>query len=555
MAKNLILAGFMGVGKTSVGQIVAHKLGYAFVDTDSEIERREGMSIPDVFAQKGEPYFRACERSVAEEIAQRSDTVVSTGGGLIVNDACRNTLLSTGIGVCLTATPDVILHRVGPDAAARRPMLQGGNPRERVVALLKERAPAYAQLHYQVDTNAQGQAEVAIRVVRLYLAETHRIEVQHPNGHYDIVMGNGMLQSLGALLCGRSWGPQVAVVTDHNVAPKYADRVHRVLCEAGFDTFIHVMPTGEGAKHLGSVEAMYRAFAEHNMERSSVVLALGGGVVGDTAGFAAATYLRGVPFVQVPTTLLAMADSSIGGKTGVDTDFGKNLVGAFKQPELVVIDLDCLNTLPPVEVSCGLAEIIKAGLIKGGDVWERMLAGLGGSEGSEGYKSSQPYKPSNITNFRNLPSLQTILIDAIYLKREVVEEDPYEKGRRALLNLGHTFGHGIEAWSEFAIKHGQAVSLGMVCALRTSHTLGLCDANLIEDTMALLHTTGLPTDLTAFPELAHRYDVDAIWNIMQSDKKKKDGKIRFVLIRKPGDCFVSNDVDEVLAKKSLRSLE
>lgn len=540
MAKNLILAGFMAVGKTSVGQIVAQRLGYAFVDTDVEIERREGMSIPDIFATKGEPHFRACERTIAEELAQRENTVISTGGGMIVNETCRNTLLSSGIGICLTATPEVILMRVGPDAAARRPMLRGGDPRERIATLLKERAPAYAQLHYQVDTSGGSLNESATRVVQIYRAEQQRIHVAHPSGRYDIVLGEGVMQSLGAMLRGRGWGPQVAIVTDSTVAPLYAERVQMVLRGAGFDAFIHAMPAGEDAKNLHSVEAMYRAFAEHGMERSSVVLALGGGVVGDTAGFAAATYLRGVPFVQVPTTLLSMADSSIGGKTGVDTDFGKNLIGAFKQPELVVIDLNCLHTLPPVEISCGLAEIIKAGLIKGGDVWERMR------------RLAMETPPNNLQSLTS--NLTNALLDAIELKREVVEEDPFEKGRRALLNLGHTFGHGIEAWSEFAIKHGQAVSLGMVCALRASQSLGLCSGDLLEETFALLEKAGLPISMSAFPELATRFDVDAIWTIMQSDKKKKGGKVRFVLIKSPGECFVSDAVDEGLAKRSLGNL-
>ena len=555
MAKNLILAGFMGVGKTSVGQIVASRLGYAFIDTDVEIEKREGMTIPEIFAQKGEPYFRACEQALAEELAQRQSIVISTGGGLIINEACRNTLLSTGIGICLTATPEVILMRVGPDAAARRPMLRGDDPRARITTLLKERAPVYAQLHYQIDTSAISQSEAATRSIQVYAAEQQRITVKHPNGQYDIVLGYSTLQGMGHVLHGRGWGPQVAVVTDTTVAALYAEQVKEVLCAAGFSAFVHAMPAGEGAKHLGSVETMYRVFAEHGMERSSVVLALGGGVVGDVAGFAAATYLRGVPFVQVPTTLLAMADSSIGGKTGVDTDFGKNLVGAFKQPELVVIDLDCLNTLPVIEISCGMAEIIKAGLIKGGDVWERMMRGWEGWEGSESSEPHKPYKPSNLTNLTNLSNLQTLLTDAIELKREVVEEDPYEKGRRALLNLGHTFGHGIETWSKFAIKHGQAVSLGMVCALRTSQTLGLCSGELVEQTLGVLERAGLPISMSAFPELASHYDVDTIWNIMQSDKKKKGGKVRFVLIKAPGECFVSDNVDETLAKRGLQDLE
>ena len=541
--RNLILAGFMGVGKSTVGRLCAQQLGYVFVDTDIEIERREGMSIPQLFVHKGEAYFRAREVELTQEIAGREKLVVATGGGMIVNDVNREVLLGAGVCVALAASAEEILRRLGPEAAARRPMLQGGKPEVRVAQLLKERAPKYAELHYHVETSGLSSHQVAGRVIELFGCELERVIVKvrdtsedathRPS--YDIVLGHGLLDRIGAMLLGRGYS-SVAVVADENTGRLFGERVVKALGQVGLRGFVHTMPAGEHAKHLQTVEDIYKALAEHGLDRGSAVLALGGGVVGDVAGFAAATYLRGLPFVQVPTSLLAMADSSIGGKVGVDTSFGKNLVGAFKQPELVVIDLDCLNSLPDVELRCGLAEIIKAGLIKGGDTWLQMT--------------------NDQRQMTDLHSSFVIrhLVAAIHLKREVVEEDPYEKGRRALLNLGHTFGHGLEAWSQFEIKHGEAVALGMVCAVRASQHLGFCDGALVEDALTVLQQVGLPINLTRFPNLP-ALDVDAVWRIMQSDKKKANGQMRFILIRKPGECFISNDVTEQLAKAMLKTLD
>jgi 3-dehydroquinate synthetase len=224
-----------------------------------------------------------------------------------------------------------------------------------------------------------------------------------------------------------------------------------------------------------------------------------------------------------------MADSSIGGKVGVDTSFGKNLVGAFKQPELVVIDTACLRTLSVDELRCGYAEIVKAALIDGGAAYERVCAyTLGPDAGQD-------------------PELTQLLLDAIDLKRRVVEEDPFEKGRRALLNLGHTFGHGVEAWSHFAIKHGQGVALGMLCAVRLSQSLGLCDEELAESVEHLLAASGLPVQLPGV-------DAQPIWQLMQSDKKKHAGKLRFVLLRAQGDCIITDAVTEEQARWALSTL-
>ena len=486
------------------------------------------MSIADIFASEGEAGFRRRETALVADLISRQRIVVATGGGMVVNAATRAMLKELGPCVRLTATPAEYARRLGPHAAERRPMLQGADLTQRISALLAERAPAYADLHYTLDTTLESPEILTQRLARIVLAEHERLPVRAPGGaSYDIVLGRGLLDQLGLMLAGRGWARRAAIITDTNVGPLYAASAQRGLVQAGMDSFVATMPAGEAAKHLRTVEDLYRALAEGGVDRNTPVIALGGGVVGDTAGFVAATYLRGLPFVQVPTSLLAMADSSIGGKTGVDTSFGKNLVGAFKQPELVVADLATLNSMPPVERQCGLAEIIKAGLIDGGDAWARARA-IG--------ETSPVTAP---------------LLDAMRLKRRIVEEDPFEQNKRAWLNLGHTFGHGLESWSDFRIKHGQAVALGLVCAARASIALGLCDPGLETEVLQALATAGLPTALADLGLRLTPEDVDAVWTRMGSDKKRKGGALRYVLLRAPGDPVVTDALSEAGARAIL----
>lgn len=539
MSRTIALAGFMGTGKTTIGAALAARLGLTFVDADVELERREGRSIPEIFAVEGEPYFRARERELLQELSQRDDIVLATGGGMVVNPENRRLLLERCICVGLHASADVILERVGGEAAAQtRPMLRGGDVRARIIELLAARAPAYADLHYRVDTADRAPDEIAEQIAAIARAEARRIPVAIPPAYrYDIVMGDGVLDHLGALISQRGWSGPAAIVTDDVVGPLFAETAQASLHRAGIAASVVTMTHGEQNKTLASVEQMYRTFSERGMDRQSAVVALGGGVLGDTAGFAAATYLRGVPFVQAPTTLLAMADSSIGGKVGVDTPFGKNLVGAFKQPDLVAMDTRFLRTLPAVEIQCGLAEIIKAALIQGGDDYEAVRE-LRDAHGSVAVDDR----------------LLRVLVNAIHLKRSVVQEDPEERGRRSLLNLGHTFGHGIEAYSGLRLKHGYAVALGMVCALRLSKTMCLCENALEGEVVDILRGAGLPTCVRDVQDLLPGWDVDEIWRLMQSDKKKKAGRLRFILLSRPGDVFVRSDVADADARAALASL-
>jgi shikimate kinase / 3-dehydroquinate synthase len=349
--------------------------------------------------------------------------------------------------------------------------------------------------------------------------QTVKLTVQHPTGHYPVYVGHGLLPSLSAQLhqlAGIS-GPLV-VITDSNVGPLYAGRIEAQV--------VLTMPAGEQHKTLATVARFYDQLLAAGIDRSATIVALGGGVVGDVAGFVAATYLRGLNFVQCPTSLLAMVDASVGGKTGVDLPQGKNLVGAFKQPQAVLADLDTLATLPPAELSAGMAEVIKHGLIANPDLFGQleMSGGRGTIEDA------------------------AVIATAIQVKRDVVEADPFEQGRRALLNLGHTFGHAIEQVSGYVVGHGQAVGMGLVAAANLSARLGYAAPELQNRLEQLLQRWQLSTRIPA------DYEPTALLAAMRSDKKRLAGKLRFILLRNVGDVFIEGNVAETAVLTTLNEL-
>jgi 3-dehydroquinate synthase len=349
--------------------------------------------------------------------------------------------------------------------------------------------------------------------------------VRAPGADYSIILGRGLLERLGALSTRAGLGRRVVVATDENVAALYGERVLAALGGAGFEPAVAVMPAGEPAKHWGSVSLFVDAFVRAALGRDGWVAALGGGVVGDTAGFAASIYMRGVPCVQVPTTLLAMADSSVGGKVGVDHPSGKNLLGAFKQPHMVVADLDTLDTLPPVQVGCGMAEVIKAGIIGDPDLFDLV----------------ERATPQDFDFEAALPR-------AITVKRDIVEADPYEAGSRMLLNMGHTFGHALETCTGYARLHGIAVGQGLVLASRLARRLSMCDSGVEERTRAVLDRWQLPGRWGA-PDLTGDDDAHRVYAAMLGDKKRRDGHLRLVLPEAVGSVRVVEDVarEDILA--------
>jgi shikimate kinase/3-dehydroquinate synthase len=339
------------------------------------------------------------------------------------------------------------------------------------------------------------------------------LPVNAPGGAYSIHIEAGVLKSLGSLMTNS----RSVIVTNPTLQALYGDALGSALPDAT----IALMLDGERYKTLNSVESLYSDFVAAGLDRSGAVIAFGGGVVGDTAGFAAASYMRGVDFIQVPTSLLAMVDSSVGGKVGVDLPQGKNLVGAFKQPSLVLIDPELLQTLPAREWRCGMAEVIKHGLLADADLLNPAL-----------------YAPERAVE---------LVERAVKVKIAVVERDPYEKGERAHLNLGHTFGHAIEQVTHYRWLHGEAVAVGLVAAARLSQSLGYADVALVEQVEALLAEVGLPTR-------APGLDAESLYAAMGTDKKWISGQARFILLRGVGQPFIAKDVPKSAVIDVLKSL-
>ena len=347
---------------------------------------------------------------------------------------------------------------------------------------------------------------------------------------YVVRVGRGLIDRVGQTLRPLTKSTRVAIVTDSNVGLLYSPRLCQSLGRAGFDIdcVVSVM-AGEANKTLDAVATIYDALLEGRLERTTPVIALGGGVVGDMTGFAAATVLRGVPFVQVPTTLLSMVDASVGGKTGVDHPAGKNLIGAFHQPLAVLIDPDVLGTLPPRELRSGLAECVKHDIIRDAGGFADMERDLDSVLALEPAKMAQ------------------LIAHNVRIKANVVMNDPFENGERAHLNLGHTFGHAIETISNYEYAHGEAISLGIVAACRTANEVGLLTKVATDRIKKLLQRVGLPTGKMTL-------DVDAIYDAMFSDKKVKAGKLRLVLPDRIGHVVIRDDVPPTVVRDAIRSL-
>ena len=353
------------------------------------------------------------------------------------------------------------------------------------------------------------------------------ITVTHPTGSYPIYIGEGELANTGRYLAELGYKGRCAVVTNEMIARHHAQPMLDSLRAAGFEPIRIDMPDGEQFKTLETVAGLYSQLVEAKLDRRSPIIALGGGVLGDTAGFAAASFLRGLPLVQIPTTLLAMVDSSVGGKTGVDLPQGKNLVGAFKQPEMVIIDPQILATLPPAEFRAGMAEIIKSGIIDAPELFTAL------EKGSKEYEVGSRGKVKVLTPYFVLPT--PLLSESIQVKVRVVQKDPFEHGLRATLNLGHTFGHAFERLANYQMRHGEAVAVGTACAARLAARLGYCSEETTQRITGVLKQWGLPTQPPAHP-------AEEIWAAMFTDKKRQGNTLRFILPRAIGNVDIFSDV-------------
>lgn len=488
-----VLSGPMGSGKTTLGRRVAARLGQPFFDLDEVIEREAGIAVTEIFRRDGEAAFRAREQHTLRALLHaNAGAVIATGGGTLVGRTLRRETIDRAIVITLTAPIDVLLQRLGGGELAKRPLL-AGDPRGKLTSLLATRAEAYAEAHAHVST-ASGDLDAIAHEIE---AVVRRAPVCVPLGDrtYRVEVGAGARALLDASL-------KPILVTDDVVWPLVRDRMPKLAYRAEV-----ILPSGEAHKTIESVARIWDTALDVGIDRRAVLLAVGGGVIGDLTGFAAATLMRGIRFVQVPTTLLAMVDASVGGKTAIDRPQGKNLVGAFHQPSLVLADTDLLDTLPDRELRSGMAEVVKSAIIGDPELFEML--------------ESAP-------SLREMDRVEMVRRCIALKSRVVASDERDETGARAALNFGHTIGHALEAHGGYSrLTHGEAVSLGMIAAMRIGVARGITDPSLLERGRAVLSKLGLPVDLDREPWK------EALPRIL-SDKKREGAKVAFVLLDELG---------------------
>ncbi|GAA0401823.1 hypothetical protein GCM10009094_02360 [Massilia aurea] len=534
---NIFLVGLMGAGKTTIGRLLARKLNRRFVDADHEIEARTGATIPWIFEIEGEACFRRREADVIRDLSAQQGLVLATGGGAVLDPKSRALLAERGTVIYLRASIGSILQRTAHDK--NRPLLQTADPRGKLEQLWTERDPLYREIADLVIDTGRPNVQSMVQTILDQLAaqenaraRKHARTAMNEQAHitlnvelgersYPIEIGAGLLDD-AALLARHIGGHKVAIVTNTTVAPLYLDKVAGHLRAAGRDVLEIVLPDGEEHKNWQSLNLVYDALLQHKCDRKTTLVALGGGVIGDLTGFAASSYMRGVPFVQIPTTLLAQVDSSVGGKTGINHPLGKNMIGAFYQPRAVIADTATLATLPARELSAGLAEVIKHGAILDADFFDWIEANI------------EPLIA------RDRHAIGYAIARSCEIKSDVVRKDEREGGLRAVLNFGHTFGHAIENGLGYgAWLHGEAVGCGMVMAADMSARLGLIEPAAVERVRALVRAAGLPA---VAPDLG-----EARWiELMEVDKKNEGGEIRFILLKPLGSPSITTAPLDVL---------
>ncbi len=546
-ARTVVLVGMPGAGKSSVGRRLAKRLALPFVDADEEIERAACMSIPEIFARRGEAEFREGEKRVVSRLLQSGPMVLATGGGAFMSPETRAAVAEYGISVWLRADLHTLLRRV--KKRTDRPLLAQGDPAAKLAALQRQRGQTYALADVVVDSRDvahdvvvdevvaalarhlthpdQGHRTMTVSPAPVFPAGAQRsaVRVDLAGRPYDILIGPGLLSETGTHVKALRKGARVAIVTDRNVAAAgHLATVEAALAEAGIEHTAIVVEPGEKTKCWAGLQQVVEGLIAARIERRDLVLALGGGVVGDLAGFSASVLRRGVDVVQAPTTLLSQVDSSVGGKTGINSPQGKNLVGTFHQPVLVLADTAALDTLPVREVRAGYAEVAKYGLIGDRTFFEWLEKEHAGVIGGG-------------------PARIEAVAASCLAKAAIVARDEKETGDRALLNLGHTFGHALEAGAGFSdrLLHGEGVAIGMVLAFAFSARLGLCPGQDVTRMTRHLEAAGLPTRISDVPgELP---DTDGLMTLIAQDKKVSRGALTFILARGIGEAFVAKDVD------------
>ena len=494
---HIFLYGPPGTGKSTIGKILARQFNLPFVDLDRVIETKAGTPISRIMEGQGENAFRDMETAELKEVVDHTSSmtsqVIALGGGALLREENRRMAESTGVVVLLMATLETLLKRLNT-SFDKRPLLKG-NLRERLSSLFEQRQEHYNSFHLHMDVDGKTIQENMYHI-QLLLGRFHLSAM----GEYDVIVQNGGVENLGDMLKSHDLQNPI-IVTDDNVAKFFAEVITTSLNNAGFDSKTVTVPAGEAYKNLETIQELWHGFLTHGLDRKSTVIALGGGVIGDMAGFAASTYMRGIQWVGAPTTLLSMVDASLGGKTGFDLPEGKNLIGSFYPPKLVLADPQVLRTLSEAEFASGLAEVVKHGIISDPELFNLCGRGLDCVK----------------------DDLEKIVKRAMAVKIKIIEDDPYEKGYRAALNLGHTVGHAVELVSKFQLRHGEAVAIGMMAEAKLAERLTVATEGLSDAVAEVLSVLGLPV------QIPNNLPRDEIIQAMRVDKKKNAKAIRFAL--------------------------
>ena len=546
---NIILTGFSGTGKTEVAKQLGYSLNWNVVDTDIVIEQEEGKTIKEIFQNDGEENFRKIESRVIRKVCMNTHTIIATGGGAFINEKNRNILSESGFVVTLDASPNTILTRLQKNSSnplTERPLLKSSNPLEKITELKKQRQYIYSLSNWTIKTDFLNIHSVSKEIIHAWqllnnqsnsnidttTSDTHYTSsIITEKGECPVYVGSGIIELLGNYCKNNNLSSTAYLIADSITGFQHTRKAQLSLENYNVPTHTFTFPQGEISKNIGTITPIFEWLAQQKAERKHFIVALGGGVVGDISGFVASTYNRGIPFVQVPTSLAAMVDASIGGKTGINLPQGKNLVGAFHQPSIILIDTNFLKTLPQRELTSGWAEAIKHGIIKNLDLFEDF--------------------EQNSNLIKNLdPLASTRVIKAsVATKIEVVNIDQYETlGIRTLLNYGHTIGHALENSLGYGeLLHGEAVSIGMCFAARISEKMGLIDMACVHRQEKILETFGLPT---FWRNINH----EQIKLAMKVDKKTVGKSINWVLLENIGKAVIRSDVPEDIVESTMKEV-
>jgi 3-dehydroquinate synthase len=556
----IVLTGFSGAGKSAVASIIARELAWDVADTDEMIQRAAGKSILEIFRDEGEKAFRDREVEAIREACSREQVVVSAGGGAVLRAENRRAMADGGFVVCLEARAETIVRRLtAGERALDRPLLATEDPLSRIRELKAARQHLYALCDWSVQTDSLTPKEVAAEVLRAFneiavsvMADPSRLEalagaevevptgtlhvipegaasvVRTDGGGYPVVVGWGLLAGLGERLRALGLARKAYVISDEAVFHHFGDEVEEALraCEVRFNAY--VVPPGEASKSLETASHAYDWLIQQKAERGHAVVALGGGMVTDLAGYVAATFARGLPLVHAPTSLLGMVDAAIGGKVGVNLPQGKNLIGAFYQPRMVLADVATLRTLPPREYFSGWAEVIKHGFIAD----EALIGFL--EENADRILKSEPEVTTEAVR------------RSVAIKARIVSEDEHEEsGLRMTLNYGHTLAHAIESATGYTrFLHGEAVAVGMMAAAGISVRLGIVAPEAVERQRRVLELYRLPVG-------AKGIDRARIQSAMSLDKKVREKKVQWVLLERIGRPVLRDDVPPEVVEEAL----